>query len=140
MSTGEPRQKSWWGRNWFWVVPLGCLTPIVCVVGCVVLSVMAVFGLLRSSEAYTRSLAAVTENAQVQAALGEPIQPGTFVTGNVNVSNNGGHADIHYSVSGPKGDGSVHVVADKQNGAWVFSTNRVVLNPTQEEIDVPVSP
>jgi hypothetical protein len=120
------------GRNWIWVVPLGCLTPILLVGGCFVVSVVAIFGLLKSSEAYTRSLAAVTANEKVQAALGQPIEPSTIVTGNINVSTNGSHADVYYSISGPKGDGSVHAVADKRNGVWVFSTNRVVLNPRRK--------
>jgi Cytochrome oxidase complex assembly protein 1 len=138
MDEAQPRPKSWWGRNWFWVVPLGCLAPIVAVVGCVMVSVIAVFAMLRSSEPYIRSLAAVSGDAQVRAELGEPITPGTFVTGNINVSTNGGHADVFYSISGPKGDGSVHAVADKRNGSWVFSSNHVVLNPTNQEIDVAV--
>ena len=140
MDYAEPRRKSWWGRNWFWVVPLGCLTPIVAVVGCVVIAFFAVEGLIKSSDAYTQSKAAVISNEKVRAALGEPIEAGMFVTGKVNVSTNGGNADIFYSLAGPKGGASVHAVAEKKAGQWVFRTNHVVINPTNEELDVPVNP
>jgi hypothetical protein len=136
----EPRRKSWWGRNWFWVVPLGCLTPIVAVVGCVVITFVVIEGSLKSSDAYAHSKAAVINNDKVRAALGEPIESGTFVTGNINVSTSGGHADITYSLAGSKGTATVHAIADKQAGKWVLSTNHVVISPTNEELDILVNP
>ena len=39
-------QKSWFGRNWKWVVPVGCLTPILVCGGFFTLIFGAVFGML----------------------------------------------------------------------------------------------
>jgi hypothetical protein len=134
------RQKSWWGRNWMWVVPLGCLTPLVLVGGCVAALFFFVFSTLKSTEAYQQSLAAVLRDPQVQAALGEPITPKWTFQGKVNVTNDSGNADITYDVGGPKGDATVHVVADKKAGVWTINTNHVRIKSTNAEFDVPVTP
>jgi hypothetical protein len=139
MDDFERPQKSWWGRNWFWVVPLGCLSPIIIVIGCAVAGFFAIEGMLKSSDAYTFSKAAVLSDANVRAALGEPIETGMMVGGKINLTNNGGHADINYTLKGPKSGAEVHAVADKQAGKWAFSRNHVVVDATNQEIDVPVT-
>jgi len=117
---GVNPQKSWWGRHWKWVVPVGCIVPILGCGGLVVLLVAGVFGVLKTSDAYVQSLAAVRASTEVQTALGTPIESGTFVGGNISTTPSGGHADITYDVSGPRGSGSVHAIADKVNGEWTF--------------------
>jgi len=131
-------QKSWWGRNWIWVVPLGCLTPVVLVIGCIAVAFFAVAELVKSSDVFLNSVAAVSSSDAVKNALGEPIQPGMQIQGRLNLSNNDGNADITYSISGPKGAGTVHVVADKREEVWTYTMNKVHINATNEDIDVPV--
>ena len=130
--------KSWWGRNWKWVVPLGCLTPVVLMIGCGVAMFFAVSGLIKSSDAYVHSFAAVSSNQAVKDALGEPIAVGLGFEGNFRSDNNQGGTDLTYSISGPKGAGTVHVIASKRDGSWTYQTNRVHINSTNEDIDVPV--
>jgi len=122
-----------------WVVPVGCLLPIVTIGGCLTAVFVFVFGMLKSSDAYTHSLAAVRADSELQAALGEPIEPGYFVTGNINVSGSAGHADLFYDVTGPKGTGTVYVVADKQAGQWTFETLVVEIGSSGQRIDVLVN-
>jgi hypothetical protein len=118
----EHTRRSWWGRNWFWVVPAGCLIPVVLCGGFVALIVAVVFGAIKSSAPYTESLAVVQRHPHAHELLGAPIEPGFFVTGSINVSGSSGDADIAYSVSGPKGSGTVYVVAEKTAGEWEFKT------------------
>jgi hypothetical protein len=132
----EQPRRSWWGRNWFWVVPVGCLLPVVLCGGLVALIVAAVFGAIKSSVPYTESLATVKQDAQVQQLLGDPIEPGFFVTGSINVSGDSGDADIAYSVSGPKGSGTVYVVAEKTAGEWDFKTLALESAETGDRIDL----
>jgi hypothetical protein len=138
MDATDHRSKSWLHRNWKWAVPLGCLLPLVLVGGCIAAMLFAVVSLIKSSDAYQRSVTAVSNSVEVRAALGEPIHPSNMVTGNINFVNDKGHADISYNVRGPKGDASVSVVADKAAGQWVFKTNRVTIQSTGQTIDVPV--
>jgi hypothetical protein len=132
----EQVRRSWWGRNWIWVVPAGCLIPVVLCGGFVVLILAIVFGAIKSSAPYTESLAAVKQHPQVRELLGDPIEPEFFVSGNINVSGSSGDADISYSVSGPKGSGTVYVVAEKAAGEWDFKTMALESAETGDRIDL----
>lgn len=130
-----PRERSWLGRNWMWLLPVGCLLPFVAVGGCVALVVVGVFGALKASDAYNLSLAAVKADQAVVEVLGEPIEPSLLVSGNIHVSTQGGNADVHYDVTGPKATGTVHAVAFKEAGSWKFRS-LVVETSTGEKINV----
>ncbi len=132
----EQQQRSWWSRNWKWVLPVGCLTPVLVCGGCVAVILTAAFGTIKSSTPYQDSLAAVRNSPQAQAALGVPIEPGFLVTGEIEATGASGHADIGYSVSGPQGSGTVYAVADKSAGEWTFSTLVLELKETGERLDL----
>lgn len=133
--TDKPR-KNWWGRNWLWVVPTGCLTAIVVVVAIPVLLVVLVFGFLKSNNAYTGSLAIVEADAAVQSALGMPIEAGWLVSGSINVSGGSGDADLSYDVAGPQGRATVYVTAQRQAGTWQYDSLRVHLHADDRELDL----
>lgn len=135
-ATPTPQPRSWWSRNWKWVVPVGCLLPFVAMGGCLTFFVVVAFGSLKSSDAYTHSLAAMRADGDVQAALGSPIDPAFLVSGNIQVGTQGGHADIAYDISGPKGKATVYAIADKEAGDWVFKTLVVKVESSGENIDV----
>jgi hypothetical protein len=80
----------------------------------------------------------VSMNPQVQAALGDALQPGQ-------PSNDSGipgkapdHVDFEYTITGPKGAGKVHVVADREGDGWNFTTHTVTIESTGEVINVPI--
>ncbi len=53
----QQQNKNWWGRNWKWVVPVGCLVPLALCAGFITLIVSLVFGMMKSSDAYKEALA-----------------------------------------------------------------------------------
>ena len=68
---GMPRQKTtWWGRNWFWAVPLGCLgmcsLPVILVAGLFGL----IFGSVTTSEPYVEALKMARVHPEVIDELG----------------------------------------------------------------------
>jgi len=132
-------KKGWWGRNWKWFVPVGCLGMIVIFVGFVVLVVALVFGAIKSSDAYTQALAAVKASTAVAEALGSPIEPGFVVTGSINVSGPSGDAALAIPISGPKGKGTITVVAKKTAGKWEFTTLEVTVEGSDKPIDCRLS-
>jgi len=81
-------------------------------------------------------LAKVKASPAVQEALGTPIEEGTFVSGNINVSGPSGQANISIPVSGPKGKGTVIVVAAKSGGQWSFSKLAVDIKHMGKQIDL----
>ena len=53
----QPEERGWWGRNWKWAVPAGCLAPLILCGGGLAGFVALLFGMLKSSEPYKEALA-----------------------------------------------------------------------------------
>lgn len=143
----QPQQRTWWGRNWKWVVPVGCLIPLLLCGGCVTTVLFVVYNAVASSDIYTESLARAESNEQVKALLGEPIEPGwpsaniqVVATGNDRGSAASGNADLTLPISGPKGSATLHAVAIKKDGKWDYSTLEVTPNGGGDRIDLRSKP
>src|SRR4051812_28877526 len=132
----QPPEGSWWSRHWKWVVPVGCLTPLLVCGGGVTLLVVLVFGTLKSSDAYREAVDRAKASAAVQELLGTPIQEGFWVGGSINVSGASGNADLSIPLSGPKGSATLHAVATKSAGRWEFSTLEVAATGSDARIDL----
>lgn len=135
-SDPTPPRRSWWGRNWKWVVPVGCLTPIILCGGLLTMIFTVAFGTIKSSEPYKQSLAQVQQSADVQAALGTPIEAGWLVGGNIDLESANGSANLVYNVSGPKGGATVQAVANKSAGTWTFESISVIDHANNRTINI----
>lgn len=112
---------SWWGRNWKWVVPVGCLTPIAVCAGGIFLFLSAVFGLIKSSEVYKEALARAQASPAVISGLGAPVEPGFFVQGEVKIHNSSGNANLQIPIKGANGGaGTITVLAERIDGKWIY--------------------
>jgi Cytochrome oxidase complex assembly protein 1 len=120
----QPAPQNWWGRNWKWLIPVGCLVSIIVCVSFVVLLVVVIVGAIKGSDAYTEGLARARASAEVKKLLGEPIEPG-FWTGKIKTSGPSGNADFAIPLSGPKGTATRYVVATKTAGKWDYSVLEV---------------
>lgn len=127
---------TWWSRNWKWVVPVGCLTPIIVCGGGITLILAIVFGAMKSSDVYTEALARARASEEVIEALGEPIEPGFFVSGSIEVTGPSGNADLSIPIRGPQGSATIYVVATKTAGEWEFSTLEVAPKGSDSRIDL----
>lgn len=127
----QQHDKNWWGRNWKWFVPVGCLGSLIILAGFIVMIIFFVFGMMKSSDAYKYAVVKAKAHPSVQKAIGSPIEEGMFVTGNVNVSGSSGQADLSIPISGPNGKGTIYVVAAKSAGRWKFSTLVVEVKKTK---------
>jgi hypothetical protein len=131
----EPR-KGWFGRNWKWFVPACCLLIFLLIGGGVAGLLAIVEGSIKHSVAYTQALAQAQASPQVIAQIGQPVTPGMFVSGNINVNGDSGDADISIPVSGPKGKGKVYAVAKKSAGQWQFDTLQFGADGQADRIDL----
>lgn len=129
--------QSWFARNRNWVVPVGCLCPILtCVIcGCAIAFVGGVLSLLKSNEAYEHAVESARNSNAVQAALGLPMEEGFLVMGNVNLNGANGNANLSIPISGPKSRAVIHVTGQKTAGLWRYSRLEVVL-PEGERINL----
>jgi hypothetical protein len=129
-ATSRPSSKKWWLL--LGCLPLGLL--VVCGGGCAAVFAF-IFGLIKSSEPYQLSLSRAQADPQVTEALGQPIEPGFFPQGSINLNGDAGDADITYTISGPKGSATVHVAGTKAAGKWTYSTMEARLS-SGEVIDL----
>jgi TonB family protein len=116
----QTQQKGCLGRNWKWMLPVGCLGLIlagVAVLGGIFLVAMSA---MKSSDVYKGALERARSNPEAVAALGEPIKDGWFVQGNVNFAGASGTANLQIPVSGPKNSGTIQVRAVYEGGAWMY--------------------
>ena len=132
----QKQEKNWWGRNWKWFVPVGCLGSLTLFVGFIVLLMCLVFGLMKTSNAYKDALAMAKTNPSVLEIIGTPIEDGIFVSGNINVNGPSGHANLSIPVSGPNGKAKIYVVAAKSVGKWEFSTLVVEIKESKQRINL----
>jgi hypothetical protein len=135
MQPAAPR-KGWFGRNWKWFVPTGCMTIIVLIVALIGGIFVLAMGTMKSSDAYTQAMARVQADPQVADKLGRPVTPGWFISGNVNVNGDSGDANLSIPISGPKGKGKIYVEAKKSAGTWQFETLQVEVVGQPGRIDL----
>src|SRR5213080_5344905 len=130
-----PRPK-WFGRNWKWVVPLGCLLPVLFVGGCGLLVFLFATGIIKQSDAYKIALARAQANPAVIEAIGSPISQTGIVSGNSNANGATGEANLSIPLRGPKGKATLYVEAKKSTDIWYFQTMMVKIEKTGERIDL----
>jgi hypothetical protein len=137
-----PRTKppDWWDRNWKWFLPVVVMTATLMMCGFVILVYTTVATLTRSSGAYSGAIARTEASAAVAAALGTPIRPGFFVTGDISINGSSGKAELVIPISGPKGDAAIYVEASKILGAWHFDRLVVQVGNTGDRIDLSDGP
>ena len=132
----QPKQPSWWNRNWKWFVPVGCLSSVILLAAFIAVIMIFVFGLMKSSDAYKLALDKAKSSPEVIEALGTPIREGYFTSGNINVSGPSGNADLAIPISGPKGGATIYLEAQKSAGEWSFSKLIVEIKGSRKRINL----
>lgn len=117
----EPMKKSWLERNPLWKIPLGCLTLFVLIAAFAIILITVITSSFRHSDVYKQAIAQAAANPQVRERIGEPIKPDWLISGEINVSGSSGKANLVIPISGPRGRGSIHAVAQKSGGIWQFT-------------------
>jgi TonB family protein len=124
----QPQQKGCLGRNWKWMLPVGCLGLILAVVALIGGIVFVAMSAIKSSEVYQGALKVVQTHPAAVERLGEPIQDGWFVQGNIKIDGSGGNANFQIPVSGPKSSGTLYVKAVSPDGTWMYERLDLAVN------------
>jgi hypothetical protein len=91
---------------------------------------------LRNTEPYQLGFQAAQNNRAVIQALGQPLELGWPVTGELTLSGISGTVDLSGPIKGPDGRGTLFVTGRKENGIWTFYTLAVRLKETGEIIPI----
>ncbi len=140
LGQSAPGASTWFARNWKWLLPVGvllCLLLFASFVGGILFIVESSF---QHTEFYVQALARARTDPQVVEKIGQPIQAGWLASGSVKTSGSSGDADIEIPISGPKGKGTLYVVAKKSAGRWEFETLQVEVTGEAGRIDLLRSP
>ncbi len=129
-------EVSWVSLRWKWLVPAGCLgLLIVAVAWGVIIGGMVLAG-MKTSDVYTDGVAAAVSHPEAIAVLGEPIEPGWWLMGSINVNGPSGNADIALPVSGPEGSGKLYVIGNKRAGQWTLELLELAIEGRGDRIDL----
>ena len=131
-----PIRKGWFEQHPCWKIPAGCLILILLIAGFATIVLTAITASFHNSEVYKQATAKATENSQVRAAFGEPIQPAWIVSGQLNVTGTTGNANLSIPISGSRGRGTIHAVAYKSAGVWRFTQLEVSVVGSPASIDL----
>lgn len=129
--------KSWFGRNWLWVIPVGgCLTVIALFVFGIGAAIFGVSKALKNSTPYVYALELANNNSEVTAALGENIETDGIFKGDISLKNNSGHADLRIPIEGDIGKGTIVLKGDKYDDDWIYEELYIIIKDTQESINL----
>ena len=128
--------KSWLERNPLWKIPLGCFTLFVLIAAFAIILMTVITSSFRHSDVYKQAIAQAAANPQVRERIGEPIKPDWLISGEINVSGSSGKANLVIPISGPRGRGSIHAVAQKCGGIWQFTYLQVDVVNQSSGIDL----
>ncbi len=80
-----------------------------------------------------------TSNPTIVEALGTPIEPGWYLTGEMTTSAESGTANLVVPIHGPKGEADLHINAEKVDGQWRYAALLVDIEGRDEPIDLLVA-
>lgn len=131
-----PAQKSSAGK-WVLVGCGGCL-------GLIVIGAVFSFGIyffamsvIQKTDVYRDAFKRAQDSAEVQNALGTPITTGWTFSGSVNYTNGSGTANFTVPITGPKGEGTMTVKANKSPGTdWQYEVLEVQLLDEERKLDL----
>lgn len=126
-------QPSWWKRNWKWVVPVGGCLTIILVIGFFIGSIFyGVTKVIEDSQPYEYALEKINGDEQLIELLGAPIEKDGMVQGNISWKNGKKNADLKIPIAGPKGKGTLYIVANGDDDGWNYDKIQVVVQDNEE--------
>lgn len=92
---------------------------------------------IRSSPVFQTAVARAQNTSTVVALVGEPVNAGWLVSGQLTESaNGGGQATLRIPMRGPKGSGAVRLRAERRAGYWQFVLLQFVPDGNDPPVDL----
>ena len=109
----EYNRKSWFSRNWGWLLGGGCLSLIVVAILAIGGIVYKVTDAVKGSEPYAYAYLKTVENESVIELLGTPIETNGMGNTSYKYGKGSASAELVIPIKGPKDEGSIIVDAEK---------------------------
>jgi hypothetical protein len=121
----ETFTRSWLDRHARWKIPLGGLIIVLLLCAFVAVIFNVVNASFRHSTVYQQALVRAGQSPEVARLVGEPLEPGRVLQGQLNVSGSTGSANMRIPITGPHGKATIVLDARKVGGTWAFRTLEV---------------
>jgi hypothetical protein len=125
----QPAKQSWFDRH-------RTLAISGIIAGSLLLLLLAaggflafVFSMLRNSTPAQLAFSSAQASPAARAHLGTPITMGWLVTGQINVTNDGGRARLSIPIKGPKASATIYVLAVREEGTWHYRRIHAIDGP-----------
>ncbi len=113
---------------------------VAAVVGVMVLGIVALLGLLfallGNSDAAKLAIKTAESHPALIERIGQPMQAGWLVTGNIESNPASGQAALVIPLSGPKGAGKLYVEAHKRAGQWQLDLLEFAPDGSADRLDL----
>ena len=137
MNELEHEPRSWWSKNWKWVVPVGgCFTIIVLGILLLGTAIFGFFSSVKSSSGSEEALQLAQQNPKVIEILGEPIEEDGIGSFSVNINNGLKTSEVTLPIKGPKGEATLHVKSRGSDDNTVYEIFELQVDETGELIDL----
>ena len=119
------RTQRIWAR-----VGIGAFFGIPLLFGVIFAAIMMAFN---SSDPYRLTVDYLSDHPQLEQPLGLPVSPsGWWTTGNIDLTNDEGWAELSFEVEGRKANGTVYVYLNKAQGEWMIRQLNVFTTDGQQ--------
>jgi len=123
-------------NSWLRRVKIG-LAITACVATFVGLLLVFIERTIKSSQVYELSLTRARAANEVLEYIGQPFREGWLVSGSLSETGDGtGDAVLSIPLSGPKGNGKLHVEAQRRDGNWTFRALQLEVVGQKSEINL----
>ncbi|CAM1334554.1 cytochrome c oxidase assembly factor Coa1 family protein [Tenacibaculum aestuariivivum] len=134
-------QKSWFARNWGWVVPVGscgcgCLAIILIAFFGIGVTIFSVFNSVTNPTPVAYAISKASKNEEVRLVLGSPIQKVGIASGTIIVNNENGDVDFSIAIKGSKEAGTLVVRGMRFNAEWIYEDLYVRVENTSQIINL----
>ncbi|MCC4211739.1 cytochrome c oxidase assembly factor Coa1 family protein [Leeuwenhoekiella parthenopeia] len=137
MNELEHEPRSWWSKNWKWVVPVGgCFTIIVLGILLLGTAIFGFFSSVKSSTGADEILIMAQNNPRVIELLGEPIEKDGFGNYSIKINNGEKTSEVSLPIKGPKSEATLKVKSSGSDYNRVYEVFEIYIEETGELIDL----
>ena len=131
---GDKPQRSWFGRNWLWFVPVLILLPVFCCCGGGGALVWWGVSEMKNLPPYADSVTVAEQDAAVQQVLGTPITVPTVLgipnggEFDLSIDSSGQTFTANIPLNGTTASGTLRIEANSPDGvSWTYTIREVEL-------------
>lgn len=132
----KAEENSWLDQHPHWKIAVGGFVVLCSLLLPISAAIFGTMASVRSSSPYQEAISRLSSDPHVIDALGEPLQTRFLFFGFYKGHGYTGEEDFKLCVSGPKGKGTLHVYASRNNNRWRSEVMQFSVKGSSESVDL----